>query len=232
MLSSTRCSDIIARYGSEEFAMILPETSGSDARTMAERLRKSFGECAFECEGAEVSATVSCGVASYPDHARDAETVVRMANSAIFQAKSDGGNKTVIAFAGAEETTRHDVQAGPTILIVEDNDYSRSVASLVLRASGYEVLEADDGATALSIVKDLHPDLILIDVQLSGSDGITATRELICMKESRDIPIVALTARDVPVDLDELVKAGCRGYIVKPIDTNNLAVQIRSYLEG
>jgi len=232
MLSSTRCSDIIARYGSEEFAMILPETNGSDARTMAERLRKSFGEWVFECEGAEVSATVSCGVASYPDHARDAETVVRMANSAIFQAKSDGGNKTVIAFAGAEETTRHDVQAGPTILIVEDNDYSRSVASLVLRASGYEVLEADDGATALSIVKDLHPDLILIDIQLSGSDGMTATRELICMRESRDIPIVALTARDVPVDLDELVKAGCRGYIVKPIDTNNLAVQIRSYLEG
>ncbi|MBD3348125.1 MAG: diguanylate cyclase, partial [Candidatus Eisenbacteria bacterium] len=85
LLSGTRCSDIIARYGGQEFALLLPETGGNDARTMAERIRKAFWEKTVECDGQTMNATMSCGVASYPDHARDAETLVRMANSAIFQ---------------------------------------------------------------------------------------------------------------------------------------------------
>ena len=230
LLSGTRCSDIIARYGAQEFALLLPETSGGDARALADRLRTAFSNHVFQCGDDEFSATLSCGVATYPDHARDSDTLVRMANSAIFQSKSEGGNATFVAFSDAEQPAEHEITLGPTILIVEDNDYARSVASLVLRASGYEVLEADDGAAALSIVKELHPDLILVDIQLTGSDGLDATRDLIGMEENRNVPIVALTARDMPVDLDELVRAGCRGYIVKPIDTNNLAVQIRTYL--
>ncbi|MBD3348174.1 MAG: response regulator, partial [Candidatus Eisenbacteria bacterium] len=194
--------------------------------------RKAFWEKTVECDGQTMNATMSCGVASYPDHARDAETLVRMANSAIFQAKSDGGNATFVAFSDSPDKAEAQDQAGPTILIVEDNDYSRSVASLVLRACGYDVVEAEDGDTASSLVRKLRPDLILVDIQLSQGDGLLATRELIGMDENRNVPIVALTARDVPVDLEELVKAGCRGYIVKPIDTNNLEVQIRSYLEG
>lgn len=232
LLSSTRCSDIISRYGGEEFALLLPETMGSDARMLAERIRLAFSERPFESKGAEFSVSLSCGVASYPDHARDAETLVRMANSAIFQAKSEGGGGTFVAFSESEREEDGRICVGPTILIVEDNDYNRSVASLVLRASGYEVLEAGDGATAFSLVRDEHPDLILVDIQLSGCDGLDATRGLIDMDENRNVPIVALTAGNVPDDLEELVKAGCRGYIVKPIDTNNLAVQIQSYLDA
>lgn len=230
LLSTTRCSDIIARYGAQEFVILLPETIGGDARMLAERIRRAFSARVFESDGTELHLTMSCGVASYPDHARDAATLIRMANSAIFQAVSDGGNCTVVAFSDRDEE-RLVCEAGPTILIVEDNDYNRSVASLVLRASGYEVLEAGDGVTALSMVKSAHPDLILVDVQLNGSDGMNATIDLIGMEENKDIPVVVLTARDSSVDMDELVRAGCRGYIVKPIDTNNLAVQIRSYLE-
>ena len=121
--------------------------------------------------------------------------------------------------------------SGPTILLVEDNDYNRSVASLVLRASGYEVLEADDGATALSLARSERPDLVIVDIQLTGSSGLDATRQLVEMVEMKDTPIVALTTRDMPTDLETLVKAGCRGYIVKPIDTNSLASQIQTYLK-
>ncbi len=230
LLSTTRCSDIIARYGSEQFVMLLPETHSTDAQMLAQRIGRDLAKHDFECEGVEFKVTMSCGVAGYPDHARDSDTLVRMANSAVFQATSEGGNTAVVAFSDREGTCRVP-EIGPTILIVEDNDYNRSVASLVLRASGYEVLEAGDGLTALSLAKSSHPDLILIDLQLNGNDGMDATMNLIEMDENKNVPVVALTARDASVDVEGLVKAGCRGYIVKPIDTNNLAGQIRSYLE-
>ena len=228
LLSCTRCSDIIARYGGEEFALLLPETAGNDAGVLAERLRQAFAERGL----GELNATVSCGVATYPDHARDAATLVRMADSAVFRAKGDGGNRTVVAFSDEDDTARPEAASGPTILLVEDNDYNRSVASLVLRASGYEVLEAEDGATALSLAKSERPDIVIVDMQLNGSGGLDATRKLVGMDEMKDTPVVALTARDMPADLEALVKAGCRGYIVKPIDTNSLASQVQSYLKS
>ena len=232
LLSTTRCSDIIARFGSQEFAMLLPETPGNDARMLADRIRRAFAKREFDCGSGNLRATLSCGVATYPDHARDAETLLRMTGSATFQAQSEGGDGTFVAFSECDSEPEPFPATGPTILIVEDNDYNRSVASLILRASGYEVLEAGDGPTAHSLVQSEHPDLILVDMQLSGSSGLDATMDLIGMDENRGVPVVAITTRDVPIDLDELVKAGCRGYIVKPIDTNNLATQIRSYLDG
>jgi diguanylate cyclase (GGDEF)-like protein len=229
MLSETRCSDITARYGGEEFALILPETCANDAGVLAERLRRSFADRMSRPASPSPSATLSCGVAMYPDHARDAMTLVRMADSATFQAKADGGNRTVVAFSGGGAGIT--AESGPTILLVEDNDYNRNVTSLVLRASGYEVIEAADGTTAMLLAKSERPDLVIIDVQLSGSNGLEATRRLTAMEEMRNVPVVALTGREMTPELDELVRAGCRGYIVKPVDTNSLATQIQTYLK-
>jgi len=179
----------------------------------------------------ELVATMSSGVATYPDHARDATTLVRMADSALYQAKQAGRNRSVIAFSDRGGSSWGDVDSGARILLVEGNDYSRSVASVVLRANGYEVIEASDGPTALSLAKSSRPDLVIIDVNLDGMSGLEAARRLVQMEETRCIPVVALTAHDMPGDLEALVRAGCRGYITKPIDTNSLAAQIQSYLQ-
>ena len=231
VLSSTRSSDIVARYGGEEFALILPETIGSDAGTVSERLRREFADRVIPTEAGEVTASVSCGVATYPDHAGDAATLVRMADSAVYQAKCSGRNGTVIAFAEQESAEAVVTLSGPTILLVEGNDYSRGVASLVLRASGYEVLEAADGETAISLARQQRPDLVIIDLQIDGMKGLEATKQIVEMEEMKDTPVVALTARDVPGEIEQLVRVGCRGYIVKPIDTNSLASQVQSYLK-
>ena len=106
------------------------------------------------------------------------------------------------------------------------------MASLVLRASGYDVIEACDGQMALSLARSAHPDLVLIDIQIEGMDGLEATRQLVELDETKDVPVVALTANNMPKDLEELAEAGCRGYIIKPIDTNNLASQVQAYLEA
>jgi diguanylate cyclase (GGDEF)-like protein len=232
MLSETRASDFVARYGGEEFALILPETTGSDAGVLSDRIRRSAEVCSVSCGGEEVAVTVSCGVATYPDHARDAATLLRMADSAVYQAKSQGRNRTVIAFADSGDGFQAEAEDQPKILLVEDNEYNRSVASLVLRASGFDVIEACDGQTALLLARSAHPDLVLIDLQIGGMDGLEATRQLLQLDETQGIPVVALTAKDLPNDLELLAQAGCRGYIVKPIDTNNLASQVQAYLES
>jgi diguanylate cyclase (GGDEF)-like protein len=231
LLAQSRLPDIVARFGSEEFVLILPETSGAEAAILSERLRTVFEDRIFTTGYENIRATVSCGVATYPDHASDVGTLLRMADSAVYQAKQEGRNRTAVAFANREGGMW---ESGPpaTILLVEDNDYSRTVASLVLRASGYEVIEASDGATAIDLARTAHPDLVIIDVNLHGMSGLEATRQLVEMEETKDIPVIALTTKDMPGDLEALVKAGCRGYITKPIDTNNLASQIESYLQG
>jgi diguanylate cyclase (GGDEF)-like protein len=232
LLSDTRSSDIVARYGGDDFAIILPETSACDAGVMCERLRTAFANRTITTpKGVEVAATASGGVATYPDHACDAATLMRMADSAAYQAKASGRNRTVIAFT--EERERwSEGDAGARILLVEDNDYTRSLTSLVLRASGYEVFEAIDGAAALSLAGSVRPDLVIIDTSLHGMSGIEATRKLLEMEVMRDVPVVALTGGDTGDELAALSKAGCRGYIMKPIDTNNIASQIESYLHG
>jgi diguanylate cyclase (GGDEF)-like protein len=231
LLSETRQSDIVTRYGGGQFAVILPETDARAAGVMSERLRVSFGQRSPVPDFPELVATLSSGVATYPDHARDATTLVRMADSALYQAKQAGRNRTVVAFSDRDGARWGDADAGARILLVEGNDYSRNVASVVLRANGYEVIEASDGPTALFLAKSARPDLVIIDLSLDGMSGLEAAKRLVQMEETRSIPVVALTAHDMPSDLEALVRAGCRGYITKPIDTNSLAAQIQSYLQ-
>ncbi len=230
LLSGTRLSDVMARFGGDEFALILPETTATGAGILVERLRSTFADRTLARSGGDVRATVTCGIAAYPDHAGDAETLLRMADSALCRGRSEGRNKSVIAFSDTCEAAWGGLNAGPTILLVEGNDYSRSVASVVLRANGYEVLEASDAASAVSLAKASHPDLVLMDVYLNGLDGLEVTRRLVAMTETHDIPILALTSSDLPSELEKLVAAGCRGYITKPIDTNSLAAQIEPFL--
>ncbi len=234
LLAGTRLSDITCRFGGDEFALILPETTGADAGILAERLRLLFSGQVLKSRAGDVVVTASCGVAEYPDHGGDAVTIVRMADSAMCRARKEGRNRTVVAFSDAGEPSWGGAAAGPTILLVEGNAYNRSVASVVLRANGYEVIEAGDGTTALALAKSSHPDLVIMDLGLSGLSGLSgldATRQLYAMEETKDIPVVALTSSETPLDIEELVKAGCRGYITKPIDTNSLASQIEPYIE-
>jgi diguanylate cyclase (GGDEF)-like protein len=231
LLSSTRTSDIVSRYGGEEFVVMLPEAGDDEAAVVAERLRRAFEEYGVCFAEGDAVVTISCGVATYPDHASDSATLLRMADSAVFRAKSEGRNRCVVAFSESDDDFESKGSTAGTILLVEDDDYDRGIASLVLRASGYEVLEATDGELGMSLAKSKHPDLVIVDLQLTGMSGLEATRQIIQMEEMKDIPVVALTTGEVPDNLKELARVGCRGYITKPIDTNMLASQVQLYLK-
>ncbi len=122
---------------------------------------------------------------------------------------------------------------GPaTILIVEDNEANRLLAGAVLEREGYRVEMAGNAEEALQKLANRSPDLILMDVQMPGMDGLTLTRRLKGDARTADIPVVALTALAMMGDRERTLEAGCSGYISKPINTRTFASEVSKYLRS
>jgi len=118
------------------------------------------------------------------------------------------------------------------VLIVDDNQDSRELVVKILKARGYQMIEAVDGEEALEKAIAEKPDLILMDRSLPKIDGYEVTRRLKGREEFKGIPIVALTAHAMTGDREKALEAGCDGYISKPIDVRALPELITSYLMG
>lgn len=109
-----------------------------------------------------------------------------------------------------------------SILIVDDNVINLKLLRVLLAAEGYEVRTAAAAEQALTVLEELRPDLILMDIQLPGIDGLELTRQLKSDPTTKDIIILGLTAYAMKGDEERVLKAGCDGYIAKPIDTRTL----------
>ncbi len=109
------------------------------------------------------------------------------------------------------------------ILIVDDNPTNLKLARLVLEADGFQVRVATDAEEALACMESNPPDLILMDLQLPGIDGLELTRRIKADPTHAQRPILALTAYAMKGDEDRARAAGCDGYLTKPIDTRSLA---------
>jgi len=116
------------------------------------------------------------------------------------------------------------------ILVVEDNETNMYLITFILRKKGYEVLEARSGEEGLELVKKEELDLILMDVQLPGIDGLEATRRIRESEWDGEIPIVALTSHAMVGDREKALAAGCTGYIEKPINPETFMAEIERYL--
>lgn len=108
------------------------------------------------------------------------------------------------------------------ILVVEDNPHNMKLAVMVLETAGHEVLRAGDARIGINLAMAYRPDLVLMDIQLPGMDGLTATRLLKEHAATRDIKIYALTAFAMKGDEDKMRAAGCDGYIAKPFHYQEL----------
>lgn len=117
-----------------------------------------------------------------------------------------------------------------TVLIVEDNPMNMELCGELLKAQGYEVLQAATALEALGILSEAKPDLILMDIQLPGLSGLDLTRQLKADPKTKDIPIVALTAHAMKGDVAKIFEAGCSGYIPKPIDTRGFSKTVEGFL--
>ena len=116
------------------------------------------------------------------------------------------------------------------ILIVEDNPANMKLASLLLRNAGHVALCAVDAETALTLARAEQPDLILMDIQLPGMDGLAATALLKHDPATAAIPIIALTAMAMKEDREKTRAAGCDAYIAKPLRYQELYAAIDGLL--
>jgi CheY-like chemotaxis protein len=129
------------------------------------------------------------------------------------------------------ETKAHITTPAATILVVDDNPINLKLVSDLLAFEGYRVLKAEDGEQAAASVEAEPPDLILLDVDLPGIDGLTLTKRLKSDVRTGDIIIVALTAFAMKADRQRAMAAGCDAYVTKPIDTRGLPGQVAALLQ-
>ncbi len=117
-----------------------------------------------------------------------------------------------------------------TILIIEDNSANMKLAVMLLCNAGHEPLCANDAESGLTMAHALRPDLILMDIQLPGMDGLTATGLLKKDPVTASIPVIALTAMALSADRARSLDAGCDGYIAKPLRYQELYAAIDALL--
>lgn len=120
--------------------------------------------------------------------------------------------------------------AGELILVVDDNESNQKLVSFVLSQRGFVVRQAWNATEALQEIATHPPQLVLMDIQLPGMDGLTLTRQLRARPETRKLVIVALTAYAMAGDQQKALDAGCDGYLPKPIDTRTFADRVAAYL--
>ena len=118
-----------------------------------------------------------------------------------------------------------------SVVIIEDNERNMRLMRLLLRPQGYTLHEATSGQEALDLLRVIVPDIILVDIQLPDIDGLEITRRLRQDARFASTPIVALTAYAMPGDRELFLRAGCSGYVAKPIDTRVFPSIIAAYLD-
>jgi two-component system cell cycle response regulator DivK len=116
------------------------------------------------------------------------------------------------------------------VLIVEDNPANMTLAVFLLQSVGHTVIRAADAEAGLTLARDDQPDLILMDIQLPGMDGLEATVLLKGADATRGIPVIALTALAMKGDEERIRAAGCDGYIAKPMGYREFLAAIATQL--
>lgn len=109
-----------------------------------------------------------------------------------------------------------------TVVYIEDNYHNRRLVRKILEASGYAVVEAEDGSSGLALVRELRPPLVLLDIGLPDIDGLEVVRQIRADAAVAGIPVIAISASAMRGDRELFLAAGCDDYLAKPIKVAEL----------
>ncbi len=118
------------------------------------------------------------------------------------------------------------------VLCVEDNSVNMLLVSRIVEAEGHDLIKAEDGYSALSILEELVPDIILLDINLPGITGLDLARQFKANEKLASVPLIATTAQVLVGDRERCLEAGCDDYLPKPLDIRKLREVLRYYLNN
>ena len=227
--NTLRESDILARWGGEEFMALFPESTEAQARQALKRALHALRRARIEVrDGEHVSMSFSAGVTQVePDEALD-EAILR-ADRYLYLAKAAGRNHVLSAGVAKEPPS-------PLILYADDDRSSSLLVVELLSRQGFRVLHFEDGASLLQAAEDATPDLILLDVRMPIMDGYAVLEELRRRPGLADVPVVLITAAGSEAGLVRGFRLGADEYIEKPIAPTTFLARIfrlmKSTLKG
>ena len=116
------------------------------------------------------------------------------------------------------------------ILVIEDESHVNTLVSRLLEKNGYVVKTAEDGLDGLRVLEDFRPDLIIADVMMPNLDGLTFTKALKNRRETKNIPVIFLTAKTDPLSMIEGINVGAKFYITKPFQIEDVLAKVKKVL--
>jgi len=219
-MKNIRQVDLAARYSGDVLAVILIKSNTQSALIAVERIRQAVEKLPDEAP------TVSVGLASYPGDATNGETLIKKAQEALLQAKIRGKNRVCFL----EKQTEPANDGAPKVLVVDDEPRNVKLLDALLRPLNYEVLKASNGEEALSIVKKVDLDLILLDIMMPRMDGYEVCRRLKGSEATRLIPVIMVTALDDVESKIKGIEAGADDFLTKPPNKTELLARTRSLI--
>ena len=128
------------------------------------------------------------------------------------------------------ENSKQNTEDMAHILVVDDSPTERHFISKLLEQTGHKVSTADSGEEGVEAAKDIHPDLILMDIVMPGMNGFQATRQITTSPETAEIPVVMVSTKSQQTDKVWATRQGAKGYLVKPVNSEMLINSIKSFL--
>jgi diguanylate cyclase (GGDEF)-like protein len=248
LMHNARSDEEIFRIGGDEFAVVVLGDVVAGFRA-AERFRKAV----TGYEGPEQLPAFSAGVAAFPDHGRTPDQLLRHADEAMYSAKGGGRNRVAVYAPGQQEAEaeapmvalravedpgpelpaleRRSRRGGIRLLVVDDHPNLRMLLRTTFEIIDVHVDEAGSGAEALRAVQTRRPDVIVLDVVLPDTDGVTLCRQLRSQPATAKVPIVLLTGASEASE-DEGRAAGANAFLRKPFSPLELLETIEQLAGG
>lgn len=243
---SVRSEESLCRFGGEEFLVICPHATEAMAAVGAERLRRMCEAQSIRSGDVTLRATISVGVAERTAAMAGPDDLLRAADAAMYAAKESGRNTVRTATQlisarhsdpGGEEpaaTSRVDrvpsVGCGgaATVLLVDHDDGARQIGRRSLERAGFRVRETPDGAAALTEVRREPPEVIVLNADMPGMNGLECLRRLKGDYSTEAIPVVMTAARTDAIDAVAGLEAGADEYLPKPVNPRELVLRVAS----
>ena len=216
-----READLAARYSGDVFAVVMTKSDAQAASIAAERIRKAIESPLLG------GTTVSIGLASFPHDGTIKNTLYSKAQKALLQAKKRGKNRVVFFNKKIES----DDNSKPNVLIVDDEPRNLRLLEAMLIPIGYDAIKASNGKEALSIIKKVDIDLVLLDIMMPEMNGFEVCQHIKGDNDTRLIPVVMVTALDDKDSKLKAIDAGADDFLTKPPDKAELLARTKSLIK-